>query len=128
MPGDAGECRHLLSQHAAREALDTHAREHAERNLRADTGDLEQVAEQAPLLLGRETVEDMRILAHHQVRDQVHGLAHRGQIQEGGHGCFELIAHTADIQRHRRGRLGRNASVQEADQLATSNRSRRLWA
>src|SRR5580698_10497507 len=127
-PGNAGQHRHILRYHAAGEALDTHAGEHTQRNLRADAGYLEQVAEQPPLLLGGKAIEDMGILAHHQVRDQADDLTDGGQVQERRHGRFELIAHSAHIQRDRRGGLGGDSTVQETDQLATSSRRRRLCA
>ena len=118
----------VLRQYAAREALDTHARQHPERDLRPDTGHLEQVAEQSALLLSGEAVEDVGILAHHQVGDQMHGLTDGRQIQERGHGRFELISDAAHIHGHRRGSLGGDAPVQEADHRLTSSANRRELA
>ena len=62
------------------EAFDADAGEDRQRDLGADARNLEQVAEQRALFLRAEAVEDVRVLAHHQVREQAHVAARRGQV------------------------------------------------
>ena len=53
-----------------RRSVDAAAREDRQRDARPDAGHLQQVAKQRALLGGRKAIQDVRILAHHQVREQ----------------------------------------------------------
>ena len=67
----------ILRLDDAQEILDARARQDPEGDLRAHAGDLEQSPEQAPLALRSEAEQDVRVLAHHQMREQRHGLPRR---------------------------------------------------
>ena len=76
---------------------------------------LMQTAEQAPLLLGGEAIQHVRVLAHHQVREQAHLLADGGQMEEGRHRRFELIADPADIDGQLRRGFGGDPATERAN-------------
>src|ERR1700693_3604393 len=54
--------------------------------------DFQQLPERAPLRVGSEAVEKMRILAHHEVREQCHALTGRRPVVEGAHRHLDFVA------------------------------------
>src|SRR5512146_366326 len=107
--------RHILALHALRERLDTYAREQRQGDLRADAGDLDQAAEETPLILGAERVEYMSILTYHEMRQQPHFLSDGRQMEERGHGCLELVAEAARLHQQLRRRLREDAPSDRPD-------------
>jgi hypothetical protein len=116
--GHAGERRDILTLHTLRKGRNADAREQRQRDLRAHARHLDEAAEQPPLLLGGKGVEHVRILAHHQVGEQAHLGADRRQLQEGRHGCLELVAEPADVNRELRRRLRGDPPAHRADHLS----------
>ena len=84
-------------------------------DLRSHSRHFEQTAEQAPLAVGAEAEQNVRILAHHQVREQRHGLTGGRQPVECRHRRFQLVADAVDIQHQRRRLLHRQPALEEAD-------------
>jgi hypothetical protein len=54
------------------------------------------------LALGRrgKAVQQLRILAHDELREQAHAFAHGGQVVEGAHGHLHLVTHAVAVQQH----------------------------
>ena len=100
--GDLREAHEILVAHALIEPFDAHARQHAERDARPDVRDLQQAAEQRALGLGEEAEQDVRVLAHDEMRDERQRLARIGQPIERRHRRLELVADAADVERQRR--------------------------
>src|SRR5207237_10102698 len=92
---------------------------------RADPGDADELAEGAALFAGGEAVEVVRVLAHHEMREEAHGLAVRRQRVERAHRHAELVGDAADIDEHLRRLLRREASGKPADQTSLPLRMRR---
>src|ERR1700723_425752 len=74
----------------------------------------------------------MSVLAHHQVREQRHRLAGRGQPVKGRHRRFQLVAHAAHVDHQHRRLLHRQPALQKTDHplnLARSirTRPRKAW-
>ena len=67
MPGTLVRRLRVLQRHRLREIGDRKPGEHGERGARADAGDADQLAERGALLERGEAVEDVRVLAHHEV-------------------------------------------------------------
>ena len=86
-----------------------------QRGARADAGDAHQLAEGRALGLGGEAVQQLRVLAHDEMRQQRQRLADRGQAVEGAHRHVELVADAVHVQQHLRRRLRR----QRSDQVPT---------
>ena len=64
---DAGDLRQpagILHRHRLRKLGDGEAGQHRQRGPRTDAADLHELPERAPLVLGAEAEEQMRILAH----------------------------------------------------------------
>ena len=102
---DAGDLRQaaaLLHRHRLRELGHRQPGEHRQRGARADAGDLQQLAEGAALGLAAEAVEQVRVLADDEVREQHHALACAICHAHGGQGLGKLA--TAGY-RMKRGRL-----------------------
>ena len=68
-------------------------------------GDLDEAAEQATLRFAPEAIEHVRVLAHHQMRQQLHLGADRRQVKERRHRRLDLIADAADLDGQLRRRL-----------------------
>jgi hypothetical protein len=96
------------------------ARQHRQRGARADAGDPDQLAERAALGLGEEAVEQLRVLAHHQVREQRDPLAERRQVVERAHRDVDLVAHALHVEQHLRRRLREQHARQSTDHEVTS--------
>jgi hypothetical protein len=83
----------------------------------------DQFTEQRPLRLAAKTEQQMRIFANHQVRVQDHLRAGGGQVVEGRHRRFELVAHAADLHCQGRWPFPGEAPAQKSDQRASPRRS-----
>src|SRR5947207_121595 len=112
--------RHRLGQVGARQPG-----QHRERGARTDARDADQLAERRALLGRREAVQRVRVLAHHEMREQAHGLAGRRQLVEGAHRHVELVGDAADVHQHLRRVLRREPPGQPADQTSLPLRTRK---
>src|SRR6202034_257703 len=77
--------------------------------------DADQAAEQPPLVIGREPIQHVCVLAPHQVGQQPHLLADRRQAIERRHRRLELVAEAADVHRELRRCLGGKPPAHRAD-------------
>ncbi len=103
---DAGHLHqptHLLRRHGARQVLHAHARQNGQRRARPHTGDLDQLPKRLPLRSGGKTIQNLRVLAHHEVRQQRHFFAAGGQVVERAHGHIHLVAHAVAVEQDLRG-------------------------
>ena len=98
------------------EVLDTDARQDGERDARPDVRHLDQLAEERALPLASESVQDVRVLAHDEVRVQRRLGADGRQSVEGRHGRLELVPHATDLDYEQRRMLRGHPPAQEADQ------------
>src|SRR5690606_22563980 len=86
------------------EFVDAGARQHRQRDLRADAGDLLHVAEQPALAFAQEAVQRDAVLLLRVVGEQRDITADIGQVVAGAHRRLELVAHAIDVH-HQPGRL-----------------------
>jgi len=68
--------------------------------VRPHAADLDQLAERLALGPGGKAVEQLGILAHHEVGQQRDRLAERGQVVEGAHRHADLVAHAVAVDQH----------------------------
>ena len=71
---------------------------------------------------GGETIEHMRILAHHQMGQQARALAEGRQTIEGRHRCLDLVADAADLEQQVRRRFEASTPASEPIMRATARR------
>src|SRR5882762_6610050 len=90
--GDSHQAPGFLRGDRRDELRHAHSGEHRERDARTDARDFQQLPERAPLGVGAEAVEKMRVLAHHEMREQGHALPGRGQVVEGAHRHLDFVA------------------------------------
>ncbi|MNN47792.1 hypothetical protein D3C81_1622290 [compost metagenome] len=93
-----GQRRGVLCLDAAHQLIDLKARHQGQRQLRAHAIEADQLAEEVTFALADETIEQLGILAHHQMGVQGYRLSDRRQSIEGGHRHFQLIAQAVYIQ------------------------------
>jgi len=72
-----------------------------ERRFSADAIDLKQLPESHALTICAKSIEQMRILAHHQMRQQSHRFAQGWQIIKSTHRHFTFITHAIAINHYR---------------------------
>src|SRR3954470_22509641 len=113
-----GEAPGILQRDALRELADRHAGEHREGGARADAGNADQLAEGAALFAGGEAIEIVRVLAHHEMREEAYRLAVGRQRVEGAHRHVDLVGDAADIDQHLRRVLRREPPGKAADQTS----------
>ena len=100
-----------------------------EADLRPDAGHAQQVPEQATLVLGGESVQQVRVLAHDEVRRELDLAADLRQPVEGRHGRLELVADAVDVDDERRRRLADQPAAQVTDHRPFPARATpRCWA
>src|SRR5690606_18404474 len=112
---DAGQRGHVAGLEQAREFVHAGARQHRQRDLRADAGHLLHVAEQPALAFAQETVQRDAVLLLRMVGEQRDLAPHLGQVVERAHRRFELVAHAVDVDHEPRWLLVRQDSPQPAD-------------
>src|SRR5256885_1127947 len=95
------------------------------RGARADARDADQLAERRALLKRREAVRRVRVLGHHEMREQAHGLAGCRQLLEGAHGHVELVGDSADVHQPWRRVLRGEPPGEPADQTSLPLRTRK---
>ena len=115
MPGILRQPAGVLHRHRLRELGDRQAREHRERGARADAGDLQQLPERAPLVVGAEAEEQVRVLAHDEVREQRHALAGRRQVVERAHRHVDLVGDALHVEQELRRILLEQGAGEAAD-------------
>src|SRR6185312_5144252 len=103
----------LLDQ--PRELLGADARQHRERDLRADAADFLQRAEQRALGLAHESVQHRRVFLDRVVREERDILAGLRQVVERRHRRLELVADAVDVDEQRRRLLGHELPAKAAD-------------
>jgi hypothetical protein len=104
----------LLRGDGLRQLAHAHAREHRERGARAHAADLDQLAERLALRRGGKAIEQLGVLAHHEVGQQRDRLAEGGQVVEGAHGHADFIAHAMAIDQH----VGRVLEAERAGEFS----------
>src|SRR5690242_16720399 len=122
--GDARERGDVAALHEPRELVDADARQHRQRDLRADAGHLLQGAEQAAFGLAQETVQRDRVFLHRVVRAQAHFAAELGQVEERRHRRLEFVADTADVEHEPRRLLGDEHALEAPDHRRRLHASR----
>src|SRR5581483_6365438 len=127
--GDLHQAAALAGADHAPVILDADAGQHRQRHLGADAGNPDQIAEQALLRQGGEAEQQLRVLAHHQVGVQHHGLAHRRQAEEGRHRRFDLVADAMYVEQQQRRLLVQQGAAETADHDFTPPRvTAATWA
>ncbi|MNV79827.1 hypothetical protein D3C71_1733960 [compost metagenome] len=91
---------HFLQRHRLGQVLDANAADDGQRRARAHAGDLDQLAEGFTLAGGAKPVQQLRILAHDEMREQGHLRAGHGQVVEGAHGYLHLVAHAMAVHQY----------------------------
>src|SRR5580698_6475511 len=113
--GNSLQHGHILGLDGAQKILDARPGQHTQRDLRPHSRNFEQPAEQAPLAVGTEAEQNVRVLAHHQVREQRDRLTGCGKPIKSRHRRFQFIADAVDIQHQCWRLLHRQPALQEAD-------------
>ena len=121
---NAGECGGVLCLDTALKTVDGNARENADRNAWAHARYFQEAAKQAPLGLGSESIERMRVLAYHLMGEERDLGTDARQTVVGRHRCLELIANTAHVDDEERWLLHGDPATQKPDHRPT----RRFWA
>src|SRR5260221_12305083 len=98
--GNLGEARRILRGHRRREVVHRKSGEHRERDLGTHATDFQELAKRGALARGEEAVEQVRILAHHHVREERHVLARARKMVEGAHRHVDLVAHAVGDDDH----------------------------
>src|SRR3990167_2487702 len=91
-----------------------HARQHRQRRARPHAADLDELAKGLAFGRAAKAVQDLRVLAHHEVRQQRHFFARARQVVESAHGHVHLVAHAVAVDQD----LRRILFQQGAGQLA----------
>ena len=117
--GDAGQRGDVAGLHQARELVDADARQHRQRDLRADAADLLHVAEQAALALAQEAVQRDAVFLLRVMREQRDLAADLRQVVERAHRRFEFVADAVDVH-HQPGRLLVDEDALQASDHVTS--------
>src|SRR5258705_2695817 len=90
--GDSHQASRFLRGDRRDELRHAHSGEYRERDAGPDARDFQQLAERAPLRISAEAIEQMRIFAHDQMREQGHVLPGHGQVVEGAHRHLDFVA------------------------------------
>src|SRR6185503_5298002 len=107
-------CR-LLQRDRLRELGDRQPRQQRQRDLRPDAVDLQQLAECAPLAVAAESVEQVRVLAHDEMREQRHALAVLREVVERAHRHVHLVGHPLHVEQQLRWILFEQRARETAD-------------
>ena len=102
----------MARQLALRQVTDRQTGEHRQRHARADPGDLDQLAEGVAFGFAGETVKELTVLAHDEMRQQRHLLAVARQVVEGAHRHVDFVADAMYVDEH----LGRVLFEQDSGQ------------
>ena len=102
------------------ELRDRQSGEHGQRRARTDAVDLEQLTESFALAVGAEAVQQMRILAHDQMREKHHALAKTRKVVERAHRHVYFIRHALHIEEDLRWILFDQRARESADHGALS--------
>src|SRR3990170_883839 len=113
-----GEGVDVLCFDAQQEGVDVNSGQQCKADLRADARDTQQVPKQPPLVLGRETVQQVRVLADHEMRVQLDLAAQLGQAVERRHRRLQLVTDAAHVDQERRWLLADQLAAKEADHRA----------
>src|ERR1022692_1034146 len=97
-----GQATRLLHRDGLCELGDGKARQDRECDARADAADLDQLSERATLVFRSETEEQVRVLAHDQMREQGDAVAHVGQVVERAHRHVDFVRDTLHIEQNLR--------------------------
>ena len=121
------QARAVLPAHGRAEFGHAQARQDGQRRARSDAADLHQFAEGRALGGGEKAVQQLRVLAHHEMREQRHRHAQGGQVVEGAHRHVDLVADAVHVEHHRGRRLVDQRAAEPADHAAAGARKvRRL--
>src|SRR5437899_4921047 len=115
---DAGNLREatgLLHGDRLRKLGNRQPGQHGERGPRADAVDFDELAKRTALVLAAEAIEQMRILAHDEMREQRDALAGRGQVVERSHRHVDLVRDALHVEQKLRRILLEKYSGQAAD-------------
>jgi hypothetical protein len=78
----------------------SHAAEDGQRRARPHAGYLDEFTKRRALARRGKAIQQLRILAHDELREQAHRLAHRRQVVERAHGHLHLVAHAVAVHQH----------------------------
>ena len=93
--------------------IDAHAAQNAQRHARANARNFDQLAKRRPLGRAGKAVEQLRILAHDELRQQADTLANGRQVVKSAHWHLHFVADTSAVHQH----LGRVLLQQGAGQF-----------
>src|SRR5580692_1791211 len=122
--GNSLQHGHILGLDGAQKILHARPGQHTQCDLRPHSRYFEQPAEQAPLAVGSEAEQNVRILAHHQVSEQRDRFTGGRQPVKSRHRRFQFIADAIDIQHQGWRLLHRQPALEEADHPLKAARSR----
>ena len=105
----------MAGLHQLRERVDAHARQHRQRDLRADAADLLHVAEQPALGQREEAVQRHAVLLLRVVRVQRYLAADVGQVVESAHRRLELVADAVHVDDQPRRLLVDERALESSD-------------
>ena len=125
MPGDGCEQREVARRDAALQRVHRIAREQRERLRRAEPRDAEQQDEQPALALAREPVERERVLAHDEMRVQLHRLRVIARRARRGRRGVDAQADAAHLDDQAVGVDLGQAAAQARDHRAARARAKR---
>ena len=113
--GHLGQRSNVLVLNAHRKGLDIDSRQQRQRDFRTDPRYFDQAPKQSALIVRAEAVQDMRILANHEMSQKQDFLAHGRQQEERGHRRLDLVTDSTDLHQELRRCLGGNATPDRSD-------------
>ena len=82
------------------QCVNRHAGENRQSYAGADTGNFDELSESGAFLGRAETVEQLSVFAHDEMRQKCHFLANVRQVVEGGHRNINLITDAVDVDQN----------------------------
>ena len=100
---DAGHSRQkraFLLGDGLSQSIDRHAGKNGQSSAGADAGNFDELSESGALLCRAETVEQLGIFAHDEMREQRDFLSDVRKVVEGGHRNVDFIADAVDVDQN----------------------------
>ena len=131
---DAGNLREttgFLQRDGPRQLRDRQARQHRERDLRADAVHLDELAKRAAFVFAAEAVQQVRVFPHDEVSEKRDALTRRGQVIERAHRHVDFVCDALNVEQELRRILfeqnaGKTADHWERTFYANSKRPPRI--
>lgn len=92
----------ILRRHGMRQIVHRQSGKDAERRFGTDAADLDQLTEGLALALAEKAVQQLRVLAHHELGQQGHLGPGLGQVVEGAHRHLDFVADPVDVHQQLR--------------------------